>query len=199
MNKKKALTGGMIALMNVCAISNIKNFPLLAEYGLSVIVFLALSAVFFFIPVALVSAELASGWPDRGVYTWVKEALGPRFGFLAIWLQWIENVIWYPTILSFIVSTFAYIFNPSLANNKTYVLISILVTFWSVTLINFLGMKISGWISTITALFGTILPIALIILMGAIWVFSGRPTQISFNWSAVIPDLASINQLVLLS
>ncbi len=199
MFQKKTLTASTIALINVCAICNIKNFPLLAEYGLSIIIFLALSALFFFIPVALVSAELASGWPERGIYTWVKVALGPRLGFLAIWLEWIENVIWYPTILSFIASTFAYIINPELANSKIYVLSAILITFWSVTFINFLGMRVSGWISSITALFGTIVPIVLIILMGAIWVLAGHPIQIDLSWKAVVPDLASINQLVLLS
>lgn len=189
----------MIALINVCAICNIKNFPLLAEYGLSILVFLALSALFFFIPVALVSSELASGWPEKGVYTWVKEALGDRFGFLAIWLEWIENVIWYPTILSFIVATFAYIFNPELANNKLYVMSAILITFWTVTFVNFLGMRVSGWISTITALLGTIVPIILIIFLGAVWIFSGQPLHITFTWKALVPDLTSINQLVLLS
>ena len=34
MFQKKTLTASMIALINVCAICNIKNFPLLAEYGL---------------------------------------------------------------------------------------------------------------------------------------------------------------------
>lgn len=199
MFKKKALTASTIALINVCAISNIKNFPLLAEYGLSVIFFLILSALFFFIPVALVSAELASGWPERGVYTWVKVALGPRLGFLAIWLEWIENVIWYPTILSFIVSTFAYIIDPSLANNKAYVLGAILVTFWSVTFVNFLGMRVSGWISSVAALFGTIIPIVLIIVLGALWIFGGHPLQFEVSWKALVPDLNSINQLVLLS
>jgi putative glutamate/gamma-aminobutyrate antiporter len=199
MSNKKTLTGWMIALINVCAICNIKNFPLLAEYGLSIILFLALSALFFFLPVALVSSELASGWPDKGVYTWVKEALGPRLGFLAIWLEWIENVIWYPTILSFIASTFAYVFKPELANNKMYVMGAILITFWTVTFINFLGMRVSGWISTITALLGTIVPILLIIVLGAIWISMGQPIQITFSWKAAIPDLTSINQLVLLS
>src|SRR3989344_7514026 len=199
MHSKKALTGWMIALMNVCAICNIKNFPLLAEYGFSIVVFLVLSAIFFFIPVALVSAELASGWPDKGVYTWVTEALGPRFGFLAIWLEWIENVIWYPTILSLIVATFAYIFNPSLATNKIYVLIAILITFWSVTFMNFLGMRFSGWFSSLAALLGTIIPIALISILGIIWVYSGQPVQISFTVKSLMPDLTSINELVLLS
>jgi len=199
MLKPKKLTASMIALINVCAICNIKNFPLLAEYGLSIIVFLALAAVFFFIPVALVSSELASGWPEKGVYTWVKEALGPRLGFLAIWLEWIENVIWYPTILSFIASTFAYIINPELANNKTYVMTTILVTFWAVTFINFLGMRVSGWISSLAALLGTIVPIVLIIFLGGLWYVAGHPIQFEVSWNLLLPDLTSINQLVLLS
>src|SRR3989338_8016317 len=116
--KKKFLNGWMIALINVAAVCNIKNFPLLSEYGLSIVLFLFLSALFFFVPIAFVSAELASAWPDRGVYTWVKEGLGPRMGFLAIWLQWIENVIWYPTILSFIAATFAYIIDAELSKSN---------------------------------------------------------------------------------
>src|ERR1700677_1027786 len=118
MFKNRVLNGWMIALINVCAISNIKNFPLLAEYGLAIISFLFLASIFFFIPVALVSAELASAWPERGVYTWVSRAFGPRMGFLAVWLQWIENVIWYPTALAFIAATFAYLMDPALAQNK---------------------------------------------------------------------------------
>jgi putative glutamate/gamma-aminobutyrate antiporter len=197
--KTRNLTAITIALINVCAISNIKNFPLLAEYGLSVILFLILSAIFFFIPVALVSAELASGWPDKGVYTWVKVALGERYGFLAIWLEWIENVIWYPTVLSFIVATFAYIINPALAENKIYVMIAILVTFWSVTFLNFLGMRFSGWLSSVAALFGTIFPIALIIILGGFWILGDHPVQIQFTWGGLFPDLTSLNELVLLS
>jgi putative glutamate/gamma-aminobutyrate antiporter len=196
---KKMLTVWMIGLINVAAICNIKNFPLLAEYGLSVILFLFLSSVFFFIPVALVSAELASSFPDRGVYSWVREGLGPRMGFLAIWLQWIENVIWYPTILSFIAATFSYIFDPSLATNKTYILCTVLVTFWPMTFVNFLGMRISGWISSLSALLGTLVPIALIIVLGLWWILSGHPLQIEFSCKAILPDLTSVNQLVLLS
>lgn len=196
---KKTLTASMIALINVCAISNIKNFPLLAEYGPSVISFLALAALFFFIPVALVSAELASGWPEKGVYSWVKAALGPRMGFLAIWLQWIENVVWYPTVLSFIATSFAYIIDPKLADNKLYVLGAILITFWSVTFVNFLGMRVSGWISSLSAIFGTILPIVLIIVMSGLWILKGNPVQFTFGLKEILPDFSSLHGLVLLS
>jgi len=189
----------MIALINLAAISNIKNFPLLAEYGLSIIVFMSLASIAFFMPVAFVSAELASAIPDRGVYTWVREGLGPRLGFAAIWLQWISNVIWYPTILSFIAATFAYLFDPTLATNKTYIFCTVLLTFWPITWINFFGIRVSGWISSFTAVLGTLIPIALIIILGMWWIASGHPSQIDLSWKAVLPDLSSINQLVLLS
>ena len=196
---KRNLSAWMIAMINIAAICNIKNFPLMAEYGLATIFFLVFSSIVFFIPSALVSAELATGWPERGVYTWVKEGLGPRWGFLAIWLQWIENVIWYPTILSFIAATFAYIFMPELAQNKFYVLAIVIVTFWAATFVNFYGIRVSGWISSISVICGTILPVILIICFGMAWIFGDHPVQIQFNWSAMLPDLGSVNQLVLLS
>lgn len=197
--KRKVLTASTIALINVAAICNIKSFPLLAEYGLSIILFLCIAAIFFFIPASFVSAELASGWPERGVYTWVREALGPRLGFLAIWLQWIENVIYYPTLLSFIASSIAYIYDPKLASSKGFVISVILIVFWSVTLINFFGMRVSGLISFATALFGTIIPVCLITVLGAAWLVMGYPSQISFTYKALVPNLTSINDLVLLS
>lgn len=196
---QRLLTVSTIALMNVAALCNIKNFPLLAEYGMSIIFFLFLAAFIFFIPVALVSAELASGWPALGVYSWVKEALGAKLGFMAIWLQWVENVIWYPTILSFIATTFAYLINPELAENKGYIVFTILFTFWIMTYLNFFGMKISGTISAMAAIFGTIIPITLIGFLGAFWLFKGYPSQISFSWGQVLPGFSSWNDLVLFS
>lgn len=197
--KQKALTASTIAFINVAAICNIKNFPLLAEFGLSIVVLLILAALIYFIPAAFVSAELASGWPERGVYTWVREALGPKMGFVAVWLQWIENVIYYPTILSFIAASLAYTIDPALAANKFFVIAVILITFWLATLVNFLGMKISGFISLVTALLGTVIPVVLITALGASWLFKGFPSQISFTWASLSPNFSSLKELVLFS
>ena len=60
-------------------------------------------------------------------------------------------------------------------------------------------MRVSGWISSLTALLGTLIPISLIIILGIWWIATGHPTQIEFSWNAMIPNLSSINQLVLLS
>ncbi len=197
MTKKRTLTIFLLTMINIAAICNIKNYPLISLYGFSSIFFIALASILFFIPVALVSAELATGWPNRGIYIWVREALGPRLGFLAIWLQWIENIIWYPTILAFIAATFAYSFDPAFSENKLYVLLVILATFWTFTLLNLFGMKLSGWISAISVLIGTILPSIFILFLACIWYIRGNPIQTPITLQAFFPSLASINQLVI--
>jgi len=198
-NTARVLTVFTLAMINVAAVSNLGQLSLLSLYGLSGMFFIGFAAIMFFIPASLVSAELATGWPKTGgVYIWVREALGSSWGFLAIWLQWIENVIWYPTILSFCAATIAFIINPGLATNSMYTFGMILLITWGVTLINFKGMKVSGSISKYGVMIGTIFPAFLVILMGLIWVFSGNPTQITFDVSNAMPDLSSLNNLVLL-
>lgn len=200
MSKSRTLNIFMLAMINVAAICSIKNWPITAEYGFASLFYFIISIALFFIPVSLVSAELSTGWPERGgVYAWVKAAMGHRLGFLAAWLLWIENVVWYPTILSFIAGTIAFIFNPSLANNTFYLFCMILGTFWLATFVNLMGMKMSGWISSIAVIIGTVIPGVLIIVLGVLWMMSGKPLHIGFTWDAFIPDLSSPQQLALLT
>jgi len=185
-------------MINVAAICGIRNLPLIAESGFASLFYMILGALVFFIPVALVCAELASGWPKvGGIFAWVKEAFGHRTGFLAIWLLWIENVIWYPTALSFIAGALAYIFEPALANSVGFNSGVILAVFWVSTLANLSGMRTSSWISTFGVIIGTLLPGLIIIVLGCIWYFNGNLLQISFDAKSFFPDLSSPTQLVI--
>jgi glutamate:GABA antiporter len=199
MKKKPARVLGLFTLVmiNVAAIGGVKNWPVTAEYGLSSVVYLILAAVIFFIPVSLAAAELASAWPkDGGVFTWVKEAFGHRMGFLAIWLQWVENIAWYPTALSFIAATVAYIFNPQLIHNVTYLVTFILIVFWISTFANLLGMRASGLISSLGTVFGIFIPGAFIIILGILWLVQGHPLQIEFSAANLIPEFGNVDQFV---
>lgn len=190
----------LLAMINVAAICSIKNWPLTAVYGFSSLFYFIVSILFFFVPISLVSAELATGWPKRGgVYVWVREAFGHKWGFLAGWLLWVENVVWYPTILSFIAGTIAFSFNPALADNTLYMFCVIFGAFWGATLLNLLGMKMSGWISTLGVILGTIIPGVVIIGLGIAWMASGNTSHISFDWDSFFPDLKSPSQLALLA
>ncbi|MBU6149255.1 MAG: amino acid permease, partial [Verrucomicrobia bacterium] len=190
----------LLTMMNLATILSIKNWPFAAEFGFSSLFFILLAVLTFFIPSALVSAELATGWPQQGgVFVWVKEALGNRMGFLAVWLLWVENVVWYPTILSFIGGTIAYAIDPPLAENNLFNFFMILFVFWAVTFLNMRGLRFSGFISTFGVISGTLLPGLLIVVLGISWLASGRPVEIPMNWDSFFPDISHPYQLVFLS
>ena len=198
--KQNSMSVTTMALLTVAAVLSLRNLPSEAEYGYSVIFYITMAAICFFVPSALVSAELASSWPQEGgVYLWVKEAFGPKWGFVAVFMQWVENLPWFPAVLTFVASSIAYVFNPEWANNRWFVLITIWVMLWLATFLNFKGMRLSAWLSSSGALAGTLIPGAVIILMATGYLFAGKTPQITLDASAFIPDLSNWNQLMLLS
>lgn len=181
-----------LAMMTAMSVDSVRNLPATALFGSSLIFFFLLAAGCFLLPTALVAAELAStSQEDGGVYVWVKNAFGQSAGFMAIWFQWIENVIWYPTILSFVAGTIAYLISPSLTGNKYFLISVILCAFWGATLINLMGIKSSARFSNFCAVTGLLLPMIFIISLGVVWVVSGRPLQIQFTHQAMVPHLAN--------
>ena len=192
----KVLSMFMLTMINVAAIASLRSLPLAASYGFSIIFIYIAGALLFLIPSALVSAELATAFHETGgIFLWVEKAFGKKWGFQAIWMQFIENVIWVPTALSFAAATIAYLIDPALVQNKIYMVAMMFGIFWATTIINLLGMKASGWISSVGAIFGTIIPGALIILLGLIWWCIGRPIEISMTAANFLPK-ANIGNLV---
>ncbi|MCB1106772.1 MAG: amino acid permease [Chlamydiia bacterium] len=192
----------ILLLTGICisTILSIRNWPLSAEYGFSSLSLILISAFFFLIPVSLVSAELATGWPEKGgIYTWVKEAFGHKAGFASIWFVWISNVVWYPTILSFIVAAAAYMIYPSLTQHPYLFFSAVTLTFWGIILLNLNGAKISGLFSSACLIFGTIIPGGLIITFGFLWLFDGNPIQMNIHFKDLIPKISGFKELVFFS
>jgi amino acid transporter len=198
--KGKTLSVFALVMINVIAIDNLRSLTAGAEYGFALVFFYILGAILFFIPTILVTAELATGWAQAGgVYVWVREAFGLRVGFLTIWLQWIYNVVWYPTIFTFIAGIIAYLIDPTLVENKYFMLSIILTAFWCVTLLNCLGLKASSWLSIVGAIIGTILPMVFIAALGFFWIYHDKPTHINFTVKDFFPQLTSLNDLAFLT
>src|SRR3989304_3719762 len=168
MNKTKpALSVLALTMINVIAIDSLRSIPMSATYGFSLLFYYIICALLFFVPSALVSAELTTGWPQNGgIYVWVREAFGKPAAFTVIFIQWIYNICWYPTILSLLAATLAYVINPGLASNTWYMLAIVFVTYWLITLVTLCGMHISSMLSTTTAIVGTIMPMVFIAILG---------------------------------
>lgn len=194
-----------LAIMNVTAVVSLRGLPAEAEYGLSSAFYYLFAALVFLIPTSFVAAELAAMFQNKqgGVFRWVGEAFGKRIGFLAIWLQWVESTIWYPTVLTFGAVSLAFIGADSahdmqLASNKLYTLVVVLIIYWTATFISLKGL---GWVSKVAkigGLIGTIIPAGLLIILGIIYLATGGTSQMNFD-GGFFPDIAKLDNLVLAS
>ncbi len=205
-NKQIAKLGVFtLAIMNVTAVVSLRGLPAEAEYGLSSAFYYLFAAIVFLIPTSLVAAELAAMFKDKqgGVFRWVGEAFGKKWGFLAIWLQWIESTIWYPTVLTFGAVAIAFIgmnqaYDMTLASNKLYSLVVVLLIYWTATFISLKGM---GWVAKVAkigGLVGTIIPAGLLVVLGIVYLATGGVSQMDFHGN-FFPDLTNMDNLVLAS
>lgn len=186
-----------LVLLIVSAIDSIRNLPAAALFGSSLIFFYLFSALVFLFPVSLVAAEFSSRYSEEGgIFHWVRHAFGSRAALFAVWLQWINTLVWYPTILSFIAGTAAYLFDPALAQNKVFLVSVILISFWGLTFLNLKGIHLSARINSVCASLGTILPICFLIFLGVIWFIKGEPIQISFHAKDLFPSLSTSDNWV---
>ncbi|MBE6217202.1 MAG: amino acid permease [Bacteroidales bacterium] len=199
------LSVATLAIMNITAVVSLRGLPSEAVYGLSSAFYYLFAAIVFLIPTAMVAAELAAMFADKqgGVFRWIGEAFGPKVGFLAIWLQWIESTIWYPTVLTFGAVSFAYIglngaSDAVLASNKVFTLVTVLAIYWAAT---FIALKGLGWVGKISkwgGLIGTIIPASLLIVLGIIYIATGGHNYMDMSQS-FFPDLTKMDNLVLAS
>lgn len=188
-----------LVMINVIAIDSLRNIPTNAAMGLFVVFYYMIATLLFLVPCILITAELATTHPKTGgVYVWVREAFGLKWGFFTIWMQWIYNVFWYPTILSFIAVNIAYLVDPALAANKIFMVSMIIGMFIGATIANNFGMRISGMVSTISAIAGTLFPMIFIIILGIIWKTQGKPLAITPTWNHIIPNLAHPDNIAFL-
>ena len=194
-----------LAIMNVTAVVSLRGLATEAIYGIQSAFYYLFAAIVFLIPTAMVAAELAAMFSGKqgGVFRWVGEAFGARFGFLAIWLQWIQSTIWYPTVLTFGAVSIAFIgFNPeadaALASNRLFTLVVVLVIYWAATFISLKGISWVGKVSKWGGIIGTIIPAAILIILAVIYLASGGVNNLNMKES-FFPDLTNFDNLVLAS
>ncbi len=173
--KKVSIT--TLALMTVASVVSLRGLPMMAAEGFTMVFYILFATFIFLLPAALVSAELGSAFNKEGggVYTWVKAAFGSRWGFTAIWLQWIQNVVWYPTVLAYAASCLAYLFmRPSLAQDGKYIGLVIIVVYWLATFVALKGSNAVNQVTKYGVIVGTLLPGIAIIVLGALWADTGN-------------------------
>ncbi|WP_111594937.1 APC family permease [Chitinophaga dinghuensis] len=179
-NSTTKITTVSLALMTAAAVISLRGLPMMAKEELTMFFYIGFATFLYLIPASLVAAELGSAFSDKGggVYTWMKAGFGSRLGFLAIWLQWIQNVVWYPTVLAFAAACIAYtIGKPELANNGTFVGIFSIVIYWLATLLAFKGTDLISKVTSYGFVAGTVVPGVVIIIIAIVYILKGEQIQ----------------------
>ncbi|GAB4224593.1 MAG: APC family permease [Francisella sp.] len=131
------------------------------------------------LPTSFICAELSSMITKNngGVFSWVKAGLGEKAGVLAMWLEWFNNVVGFPSSVTALIATFSYIGFRGFAENAHtsvafwFVMVSL---FTAISLFNFLPLRKVVILNIIGAIFGMIIPGVLLISGGIYFLFTGQ-------------------------
>ena len=184
-------------MMTVGAVGYLGSVSALSVFGLASVFLYVLPALVFLLPVSLVAAELASGWPG-GVYNWVREGISAPMGLLAVWCQFAQTIFYYPALLAYVASTLAYVFDPRLAGNGVYNAIVIIVLFWGGVLVCSRGAAVVDKFSSGGTGIGTVIPAAILIALGVAYLAQGNHPAAPMTGRHLLPAWTGLASIVLI-
>ncbi len=138
----------------ICTIVGLDTLGAVANFGAQAFVWLMVLGVFFFLPYAMLVAELGSTFRDEGgSYIWTKLSLGRLVASMNGILYWMSNPIWLGGTLAITAyTTFTTFFwNPSDSLAKLIQILFGLIFVWVATWSAILSFGVGKWIPTIGA------------------------------------------------
>jgi amino acid transporter len=183
-----------LVLFNLVAVIGITWVATAARAGPSSLTLWLLAAVLFFVPQGLAVIQLSSSFPaEGGIYAWTKNEFGEGHGFLCGWCYWINNVLFYPTLLLAAAVNATYIFGrggSGLEENWAYVLPFTLIALLLAVVLNLVGLGTGKWLQNIGGI-SVYLPGILLILLG-FFAMMTKPPANALSLSQLKPDLTNL-------
>lgn len=184
-----------MTLFTVSAVLLLETLAASASIGVSSIAWWCILGVAFFIPYGLISAELGTTYPEQGgIYAWVRDAFGSRWGTRVTWLYWLNNVLWQASLYVLFAGIFSAMFLPNM-NLVTELGIAIGLV-WLTFLITTLSLSIGKWIPNAGAIIKIVTFAALIV--GGIWFAMNNDAGLAndFSLGAFVPEWGSSTQYI---
>jgi amino acid transporter len=137
----------------ICTLVGVDTIGTVAAQGATAFSWMMIMAVVFFIPSALLFAELGTAFPEEGgPYLWVRLAFGRLAGAVNNFLYWVTNPVWLGGTLAVSAATvFATFFlNQSELDTVPFYIFT-LVFVWVGVLAAILSFQVGKWIPSIGA------------------------------------------------
>ncbi|MBR0424159.1 APC family permease [Candidatus Saccharibacteria bacterium] len=177
-------------LATVCIILVADAVAPTASIGHSQYVWWAIMLIGFFVPYALISAELGTQYPSEGgMYTWIKKAFGKKWASRVAWFYWVNYPLWIASLADLITSLIMQMFGIEM--EMWMVLVIQVAYIVIVTVLGMLRISQSDWVANI----GAIIKILILGGIGALGIYilvtkgTANPVE---GWQDFVP-LVSAN------
>lgn len=156
-----------------------------AAIGNSMYVWWAIMLIGFFVPYALISAELGTQYPSEGgMYTWIKKAFGKKWASRVAWFYWVNYPLWIASLADLITTMIMQMFGIELS--LATVLIIQVAYIVLVTILGMLRISQSDWVANIGAII-KILILAFIGVLGFYVLFTKGTANPIESWHDFVP------------
>lgn len=182
-------------LFTVCSILVLDSFVAPTILGVSSITIWIITAIFFFLPYGLLSAELGSTYPDDGgITSWVQRAFGEFWGVMEGWMYWINVAFWMPAVFTafsgwtVMALSFAGIELPIFVEAGLAVIMC-----WVIVYIGIRGIDLSVEVAAIMAY----LKMGILVLLGVLGIIYGMKNGLAndFSGASWVPALSDVVNL----
>ena len=158
----KTLRQRDLVLFTVSAILLLDTLTAAASVGASSVFWWIFLGIIFFVPFALICAEMGCAYPEQGgIYAWIRDAFGGRWASRATWCYWVNTAVWIPAIFILFAGVFKQMFYPELSL-AGQISIGIVLT-WLAVVVNVVTLDVGKWIPNLGAIFKVLIFVAIII------------------------------------
>src|SRR6201996_4943229 len=179
---KKVFGVWSLGIFTFSFLANVNTTPQLATFGLGAIVLIALAILLFLVPTAMASAEMGAAFPQTGgIYQWVRMSFGETWGFVVIWIEWASFVVAWPGIMGTITLQAAFVVDPSLQNDNTFLIVIIVTVTWLATFLALRGLRIANVLTWFAVICGVVLPTVIVCAFAVHWVAGGHRVAMATN------------------
>ena len=192
--------------MNVSMVAGLANDVQQSFYGLASVTYFAIGAILFFIPTALVAAELASGWSERGgIFRWVGEGLGKGWGLTCLLILWFQTMLNFGIAMpSFTATILFYTPNYDAAvkfaqnpQHEVLIMTGWVLFYWFLTFLATKGIKAFANLAKYGVIIGSLIPLAVMIILAIVWVAQGHQPVIPMDFKGLVPKWNGMSTLAL--
>ena len=177
-----------LTLFTVSAILLLDTLAAAAAVGVSSIFWWLFLGLIFFLPFGLISAEMGTSYPEQGgVYAWVRNAFGKRWGSRISWAYWVNTALWNPAIFILFAGVFKQLFAPELS--LAWQIGMGIALSWVAVVINIMTLNIGKWVPNLGAILKIVIFAALII--GGLVHVQNEGMANEINLSTIAPNWSS--------